>query len=132
MKDLTTALEAYVDARIEVDRLTPKSDGLVTAGLGGAGSDLLSGAIERSNQARTDFASRLGKLLIHPPPTDTDISTIEKLELEQGQVARLWTVPTPGWTRAEFIGKDADGLYRFDVYGHGRYSFNGDVPAKPK
>lgn len=72
MKDLMTALETYVDARIEVDRLSPEQQaGAPSPGLGKYGSDLLTAAIERSNQARTDLAAKLGKLMIHTPKSGT-------------------------------------------------------------
>lgn len=60
------SLETYIDARIEVDRLTPRTDtGVVNPGLGGEASKKLEAAVERSNQAQADLRSQLGVFLPH-------------------------------------------------------------------
>lgn len=60
------ALETYIDARIEVDRLTPRTEsGVVSPGLGGDSSKKLEAAIERSNQAQADLRHQFGVFLPH-------------------------------------------------------------------
>lgn len=130
MKDLMTALETFVDARIEVDRIraTPESTSDLDAATQRARN---LGAIERSNQARADLVARLHKLILHPPPQGDNYKTIEKMDPDEEQRVVLWIVPVPSWIPATFKGKDTKGRYRFEICDQGYHSFDGDVPIRP-